>query len=94
MVVAVVIKDKERQYEGLRICIAGLLDGLDMMMFVLEHEIDSMDEAYTDNIDFMDEMGGKRFSNNSANVEKHGFTHATLKETASMLRDADLVIPF
>ncbi len=92
--VAVVIKDVPQQYEGLRVSLGALLDDVDIRMFVLNHEIENMDEAYRDNMEFIDEMEGERFSNNTTNVEKYGFTHATIHETAAMLRAADIVIPF
>lgn len=92
--VAVVIKDIKQQYEGLRVSLGALLDNVEIQMFVLNHEIENMDEAYHDNMEFLDEMEGERFSNNSANVEKYGFTHVTLRETAEKLKAADLVIPF
>jgi hypothetical protein len=61
---------------------------------VLHHEIAEMDEAYRDNMEFLDEMEGERFSNNSANVEKYGFQYATMSEVAEKLNAADVVIPF
>ena len=63
-------------------------------MFVLHHEIETMDDAYRDNMLFMDEIGGERFSNNSENAEKYGFAHVTLAQAAERVRQADLVIPF
>ncbi|NOY69962.1 MAG: hypothetical protein GXP53_10850 [Deltaproteobacteria bacterium] len=92
--VAVVIKDIKQQYEGLQVSLGALLDNVEIQMFVLNHEIENMDEAYHDNMEFLDEMEGERFSNNSANVEKYGFVHVTLKDTAKKLNAADLVIPF
>jgi hypothetical protein len=53
-----------------------------------------MDEAYRDNMEFLDEMEGERYSNNRANVEKYGFKYASIEEMGEMLRKADLVIPF
>jgi hypothetical protein len=53
-----------------------------------------MDEAYSDNMEFLDEMEGERFSNNSANVEKYGFQYITLADVGAKINDADLVIPF
>jgi len=92
--VAVVIRDVKQQYEGLRVSLGALLDNVEIQMFVLDHEIENMDEAYHDNMEFLDEMEGERFSNNAANVEKYGFTHVTLQETAEKLKAVDLVIPF
>jgi hypothetical protein len=92
--VAVLIKDPEQQFEGLRCSLGLMLYNTDVQMFVFDHEIKNMNEAYQDNIEFMDEMEGERFSNHPANVEKYGFQFASLEEIAFMLRDVDLVIPF
>ena len=91
--VAVLIKDKERQYEGLRTSLGLLLDFHIVSMFVLNHEID-MTEEYHDNMEFIDEMEGFRYSNVPANVEKHGFQVVTLKNLAQKLKDYEIVIPF
>jgi len=91
--VAVVIKDKQRQYEGLRSSLGLLLEDHQIDMFVLNHEID-MTEEYFDNMGFIDEMGGSRFSNVPANVEKHGFQRVSLEEVAQRLGTHDVVIPF
>lgn len=92
--VAVLINDAEQQYEGLRSSLGMLLYNTEVQMFVINKEIANMDEAYEDNMGFLDEMEGERFSNNIDNVEKYGFTHATIEEMGEMLRQADLVIPF
>ena len=92
--VAVVIRDVKQQYEGLRVSLGALLDNVEIQMFVLNHEIQNMDEAYQDNMEFLDEMEGERFTNNSANAEKYGFAHTTLKQAAQRLKAADLIIPF
>ncbi|HYQ80411.1 MAG TPA: hypothetical protein VEP68_02860 [Anaeromyxobacteraceae bacterium] len=91
--VAVLIKDKDRQYEGLRSSLGLLLEKHVISMFVLNHEID-MTEEYQDNMGFIDEMGGARYSNVPANVEKWKFTAVTLEEIPARLKEADLVIAF
>jgi hypothetical protein len=92
--VAVLINDVEQQYEGLRSSLGMLLYETEVQMFVVNEEIANMDEAYQGNMEFLDEMEGGRFSNNRANVEKYGFTYATIEEMGEMLQQADLVIPF
>jgi len=92
--VAVLINEPEQQYEGLRSSLGMLLYNTGVQMFVLNTEIADMDEAYQDNMGFLDEMEGERFSNNKANVEKYGFKYATTEKIGEMLRQADLVIPF
>ncbi len=92
--VAVLIKDPEQQYEGLRTSLGMTLYKTRVSMFVLNHEIADMDEAFRENMEFFDEMEGERYSNNPANVEKYGFQLATVEQIGEMLRDVDLVIPF
>jgi len=91
--VAVLIKDKERQYEGLRSSLGLLMEFHIVSMFVLNHEIE-MTEEYQDNMEFIDEMEGTRYSNVSANVKKYGFKFITLEEVARKLNENDVVIPF
>ena len=91
--VAVLIKDKERQYEGLRSSLGLLLEFHIVSMFVLDHEIE-MTEEYQDNMEFIDEMEGFRYSNVPANVGKYGFQPLTLEELPQKLKENDLVIPF
>ncbi len=92
--VAVLIKDADQQYEGLRTSLGMLLEATEVQMFVLHNEIANMDEAYHDNMEFLDEMEGERYSNNSANVEKYGFQYITLADIGSKINEADMVIPF
>jgi hypothetical protein len=92
--VAVLIKDVEQQYEGLRTSLGLLLEAALVQMYVLNHEIENMNEAYRDNMEFIDEMEGERYSNHKANVEKYGFKPITTDELLNKLKDADLIIPF
>lgn len=90
----VIIKDPEQQYEGLRTSIGLLLENFKVQLIVLHHEIADMDEAFRDNMAFVDEMKGERYSNNSANVENYGFRHVTLADVAHKMLTADVIIPF
>lgn len=92
--VAVLIKDVDQQYEGLRTSLGLLLEAASVQMYVLGHEIANPDEAYLDNMEFIDEMEGERFSNHPANVEKYGFQPITTEELLVKLKDVDLIIPF
>lgn len=91
--VAVLIKDKERQYEGLRTSLGLLLDFHIVSMVVLNHEIE-MSEEYHDNMEFIDEMEGTRYSNVTANVEKYGFSPVTLDNVPAIIKKSDIVIPY
>ncbi len=92
--IAVLIKDVHQQYEGLRTSLGLLLEASSVQMFVLNHEIGTMDEAYQENMEFIDEMEGERYSNNQANVDKYGFQPITIEEMVGKLKEADLIIPF
>jgi hypothetical protein len=92
--VAVLINSENQQYEGLRSSLGMMLYNTAVQMFVVDKEIANMDEAYKDNMEFLDEMEGERFSNNAANVEKYGFKYASIEQMGEMLRQADLIIPF
>ncbi len=91
--VAVLVKDKERQYEGLRSSLGLLLEKHVISMIVLNHEV-TMTEEYQDNMGFIDEMGGARYSNVPANIEKYGFQKVTLEDVAKKLKENELVIAF
>ena len=91
--VAVVTKNRDRQFEALRSGLGLLLEGHLVSVFVLDHEIDSS-EAYVDNLGFLDEMEGDRYSNHPVNVERHGFLPISWREAGRMLAEHDLVIPF
>lgn len=91
--VAVLIRDKERQYEGLRSSLGLLMEFHIVSMFVLNHEIE-LTEEYRDNMEFIDEMEGTRFSDVQANVEKYGFKKISVNEVARNLSGYDIVIPF
>lgn len=92
--VAVVIKDKSLQYEGLRTSLGLLLEDIAVRMFVLDHEIEDFNEAYSDNLGFLVEMGGEHYSNNLANAAKYEFNYVDLGMIVPMLKEADLIIPF
>ena len=92
--VAVLIKDIDQQYEGLRTSLGLLLEAASVQMYVLGYEIANPDEAYIDNMEFIDEMEGERYSNHPANVEKYDFQSITTEELLVKLKDVDLIIPF
>ena len=91
---AVIITDKGRQYEGLRTAIELQLNEINVKMFVLNSEIENMDEAYQENMRFFKEVGGECFSNNQINVEEYGFVFMSLNEVGKGLTEIDRVIPF
>jgi len=99
----VLIRDPKQQYEGLRTSLGLLLESVEVKMIVLHHEVAALAgkeddeeafEEYFDNMEFIDEMDGERYSNNRRNVDEWGFKPAPPDVIAALLRDADNVIPF
>jgi hypothetical protein len=91
--VAVLVREPGRQYEALRSSLGCLLEDHRVTYLVLDHEVE-LDEAFSDNLGFLDEMEGQRFSNHPVNVEKHGFAYLSLTDMGELLREMDIVIPF
>jgi hypothetical protein len=91
--VAVLARQPQRQYEALRSSLGCLLEDHRVTYLVLDYEVE-LDEAFSDNLGFLDEMEGRRFSNHPANVEKHGFGFLSLADMGELLREQDIVIPF
>ena len=90
---AVVVRDPQRQYEALRTSLGAILEDHEVSYLVLDEEIHP-DEAFSDNLGFLDEMEGRRYSNQPANVEQYGFTSLSLAEMGELLRGQDIIIPF
>lgn len=91
--VAVVVKGKEQQYEALRSSLGLLLEEHIVSMFVLGEEVE-LTEEYEDNMGFIDEMGGARYSTVAANVKMHGFKSISLADVPKTLRQNDVIITF
>jgi hypothetical protein len=91
--VAVIARQPHRQYEALRTSLGCLLEDHQVTYLVLDYEV-QLDEAFEDNLGFLDEMEGKRYSNHPANVEHHGFAYLSLPEMGELLREQEIIIPF
>jgi hypothetical protein len=91
--VAILARQPQRHYEALRSSLGCLLENHQVTYLVLDYEME-LDEAFSDNLGFLDEMEGRRFSNHPANVEKHGFGFLSLADMGELLREQDIVIPF
>jgi len=91
--VAVLVRQPHRQYEALRSGLGCLLEDHQVTYLVLDYPV-QLDEAFADNLGFLDEMEGRRFSNHPVNVKQHGFTYKSLAEMGELLREQDVIIPF
>ena len=91
--VAVVVRQPEQHYEALRSALGCLLEDHQVSYVVLDREIDP-DEAFRDNLGFLEEMEGRSYSNHPANADKYGFTHLSWPEIGKLLREQEVIIPF
>lgn len=91
--VAVLVRHPKRHYEALRSSLGRLLEDHRVSYLVLDEEI-TPDEAFSDNLGFLEEMGGQRYSNHPANVAKYGFTYLNVAQMGELLRHQDIIIPF
>lgn len=96
--VAMVIRDVDNQWEGLR---SGLAMGLEMIetdMFVIGEVSMPEDrvDGYKENLEFLkDELECQHFTDSQANVGKWGFfEYMSFDEIAKKLCEYDLVVPF
>jgi hypothetical protein len=91
--VAVIIRDEDKLYEGLRTSLGlSLVDHL-VSMYVLDHEIPT-DDAYHENMGFLHEMGGILYSNVQANADWHGFKYISPEQLPQQLLEYEIIIPF
>ena len=96
--VAIVIRDQNNYWEGLR---SGLGLGLEMVetdTFVLGEVKMPEDRVggYKENLEFLkDELEANHYTDTEANVEKWGFfEYLPLDDMAKKLTDYDLIVPF
>jgi hypothetical protein len=95
--VAVFVRDPENQMEGLRSCIGLNMEMIEAHLFVIGEVRVPEDQAeiYLENLELLDDLEGRHYTDNRANVEKWGyFKYVSLDDMARMVRDYDLIIPF
>ena len=96
--VAVVIREPNNYWEGLRSSLGMGLEMIETDMFVIGEVTmpDDRVEGYKENLEFLkDELEGNHYTDTQANVDKWGFfEYMPLEEIAEKLREYDLVIPF
>ncbi len=91
--VAVLVRSPDRQHEALRSALGCLLENHEVIYLVLDYQV-QLDKAFRENLSFLDEMDGRRFSNHFHNVDLHGFVYLTLAQIRELLREQDIIIPF
>lgn len=91
---AILIREPEQQFEGLRTGVGLLQAGIRVLIFVLRHELSASVEACRECLVAMDELHVERYSDISANVENYGFMPISLDDVAGRIDGVDVVIPF
>jgi hypothetical protein len=91
--IAVLIRDKDKLYEGLRTSLGLSLVDHQVSMYVLGHEIPT-DEAYRENMGFLLEMGGLLYTNVQASAQQHGFRYLSSAQLPQKLLEYEIIIPF
>ena len=96
--VAIVMRDRNNYWEGLRSSLGLGLEMVDTDTFVIgEVEMpEDREEGYKENLEFLkDDLEANHYTDTKANVEKWGFfEYLSLKDMGKKLRDYDLIVPF
>jgi hypothetical protein len=95
---AVIIRNANNQWEGLRSSLGLGVQMIDTHMFVVGEVQMPADrfEGYKENLEFLkDDLEGEIYTDNAANVEKWGFfEYISLDNMGKKLFEYDLIIPF
>lgn len=100
--VAVISKDRETQFEALRIALGAVLEDHKVDLYILRNKLDfdymrtigneCVDE-FKYNLEGLLEMGGSLYSDVKEN-EKFGFKILSLDEIIEKLKEYDVIIPY
>ncbi len=91
------VKGQEEHWEALRSTIGLGLENMDVEIFFLDQEIqmvDEREEEFLDNLEFLDEVDGKAYTNVQSNTDRYGIEYLAFEGQLKKLPDYDLIVPF
>ena len=91
--IALLIRTNEDLLEGFRSSLGLAIENFFVHIFVLGVEVE-MSEKYRDNLDWLQDMEARCYSDNKANEKKYGFEYMSTETISEKLKQMDLVIPF
>lgn len=91
------VNSQEEQWEGLRSTIGLGLELIDVEVYFLDQEIQmpaDRDEEFKDNLEFLDEVDGKAYTNVQSNTDRYGIEYLAFEDLLKRLPDYGLIVPF
>lgn len=97
--IAIVVRDPDYTYEGLRSTLGLLVDNLWGAVFVIDTEVElppgKTDDDFEGYLDMAEDLEGGIFTNVQANVDKWGFfEYADMDSIIEKLRTYQIIVPF
>jgi hypothetical protein len=91
------VKSQEEHWEALRSTIGLGLENMDVEIYFLDQEIrmvDGLEEEFIDNLEFLDEVDGKAYTNVQSNTDRYGIEYLAFEDLLKKLPDCGLIVPF
>jgi hypothetical protein len=91
------VRSQEEHWETLRSTIGLGLENMDVEIFFLDQKIQmlaELEEEFRDNLEFLDEVDGKAYTNIQSNTDRYGIEYLAFEDQLKKLPDYDLIVPF
>ena len=91
------VRSQEEHWEALRSTIGLGLENMDVEIYFLDQEIqmvDALEEEFIDNLEFLDEVDGKAYTNVQSNTDRYGIEYLAFEDLLKKLPDCGLIVPF
>jgi hypothetical protein len=91
------VKSQEEHWEALRSTIGLGLENMDVEIYFLDEEIqmvEELEEEFIDNLEFLDEVDGKAYTNVQSNTDRYGIEYLAFEDLLTKLPHCGLIVPF